>query len=61
MKKKKIIDKKILLKLAITLLMSGYLFEGGEIDDAPQILKEMANDYKDKIREWEINQKHKDK
>ena len=42
--------EKILLKNSIRLLVGGYLFDGGEIYDVPNILEEIWNDYKDTIK-----------
>ncbi|MDE1767165.1 MAG: hypothetical protein KGI27_12975 [Thaumarchaeota archaeon] len=33
------------LKNSIRLVIGGYLFDGGEVEDIPSILKDMATDY----------------
>ena len=49
MSKDKILDK-IQLANAIRLAIGGWLFDGGDIEEIPDILEEIKNTYKEAIK-----------
>jgi len=41
---------KIVFKLSVDMLISGLLHSGGDIEEVPDILREMADDYEEEIK-----------
>ena len=44
-------EKRAETKLAIVMVVGGFLFTGGEVEDVPNLLREIADDYVKKIKE----------
>ena len=44
------IQREVTFKLSISQCVAGFLYRGGEIYDAGEMLKEVAKEYEDKIQ-----------